>query len=404
MTEGNLLLRNIGLLVTNTGDGPDRLGTIPGAAVVVRGGRIAWTGPERELSPGSEPMAELDCGGGAVLPGFVDSHTHLVYAGDRGDEFGRRLRGETYEEIMAAGGGIQSTVTATRAAAPLALEELAAGRAGRMLAAGTTTVEAKSGYGLDVATEVRLLTVAARVGERLPIDVLPTFLGAHAVPPEFAGDQSGYVSFVIEEMLPACAPHATFCDVFCDEGVFTVAEARAVLNAGKRFGLLPRIHAEQLAHSGGARLAAEVGAVSADHLDQVDASDRQALRAAGTVAVILPGVSFSMQLPQPDARALWDDGVTVAIATDCNPGTSNIETMPFVIALACLEMGLSPEQAVWSATRGGALALGAVDRGIIRTGSPGDLVVLDAPSHIHLAYRPDADIVAAVIKNGVAVS
>jgi imidazolonepropionase len=343
---------------------------------------------------------EIDCDGGAVVPGFVDSHTHLAFAGDRADEFGRRLRGESYEEIMAAGGGIQSTVSATRHASLPDLTAATLLRVERMLRAGTTTVEVKSGYGLDLQNELRLLGVAASVGHALPIDVVPTFLGAHVVPPEFAGDPDGYLDYVIETMLPLAALEAQFCDVFCDEGVFTVDQARRVLLAGREHGMEPRLHANQLAHSGGARLAAEIGAISADHLDHLDDEDIAALRDAGTVAVLLPGVSFSLQLPQARGPDLWEAGVTVALATDCNPGTSNIETMPFVIALACMEMRLSPEQAVWSATRGGALALGLRDRGILAPGTRGDVVILNHPSYVHLAYRPDAPSIRDVVKGG----
>jgi imidazolonepropionase len=224
------------------------------------------------------------------------------------------------------------------------------------------------------------------------------------VPPEFAGDQDGYIDYVISVLMPECAPLARFCDVFCDEGVFTVEQARRVLLAGKDHGLLPRLHANQLARSGGVQLAVEVGATSADHLDHLADEDIALLADAGTVAVLLPGVSFSLRLPQARGRDLWDAGVPVALATDCNPGTAYIETMPFVIALACREMGLSPEQAVWSATRGGALALGLEDRGQLVPGALGDLAVLCHPSYVHLAYRPDSTAVSGVVKRGIPVS
>jgi len=397
---GSVLVTNIGQLVTNDPERDGLLGIVEDGAVVIEDGIVTWVGPRRGLSDQGRDLPEIDCEGRAVVPGFVDCHTHLVYGGDRADEFGRRLRGESYEEIMAAGGGIQSTVTATRRSSMPDLVAASLPRVQRMLRAGTTTVEIKSGYGLDVENEQRLLGVAASVGAALSVDVVPTFLGAHTVPPEFAGDADGYTEYVINEMLPACAPLAQFCDVFCDEGVFTVDQARSVLEAGRRHGLKLRLHANQLAPSGGALLAAELGATSADHLDHLDDDDIAALKKAGTVAVLLPGVSFSLRLPQARGRALWEAGATVALATDCNPGTSNIETMPFVVALACLEMGLSPEQAVWSATRGGALALGLGDRGVVTPGAVGDLVVLDHPSYVHLAYRPDAPPVRSVIKRG----
>ena len=398
MSVGSIGLTNIGQLVTNDPDHGEPLGIVEHAGLLIKDGVVTWVGPADDLP---EVADVVDCGGDAVVPGFVDPHTHLVFAGDRADEFARRLRGESYEQIMATGGGIQSTVTATRDASLGELTQATMERARRMLDAGTTTVEVKSGYGLAVDQEKRLLAVAAAVGAAVSLDVVPTFLGAHAVPKEFAGDPDGYIDHVIAEMLPECAPLARFCDVFCDEGVFTVVQARRVLEAGKEYGLLPRVHANQLAPSGGAQLAAEVGAVSADHLDHLDDDDIVALREAGTVAVLLPGVSLSLQLPQARGRDLWDAGVTVALGTDCNPGTSNIETMPFVIALACLQMGLSPEQALWSATRGSALALGLEDRGQLVPGARGDVVILAHPTYAHLAYRPDAPPVRGVIKRGM---
>lgn len=401
MASGNLLVTNIGELVTNDPERDGLLGLVADAAVVVENGVVSWVGAKQKVPTRAGKYREIDCAGAAVVPGFVDAHTHLAFAGDRVDEFARRLRGESYEQIMAAGGGIQSTVDATRNATFPDLVATSLLRVERMMRLGTTTVEIKSGYGLDVENERRLLEVAAAVDRALPVDVIPTFLGAHAVPPEFAGDTDGYVDYVVDEMLPVCAPLARFCDVFCDVGVFNVDQARKVLTAGRRHGLAPRLHANQLAYSGGVRLAAEMGATSADHLDHLEEADIGALQEAGTVAVLLPAVSFSLRLPQANGKALWDAGVTVALATDCNPGTANIESMPFVIALACLEIGLSPEQALWSATRGGALALGLEDRGRIVSGALGDLLVLDHPTYLHLAYRPDAAHVRSVVKRGV---
>jgi imidazolonepropionase len=397
----DVFLRGIGLLVTNDPDREGLLGAVADAAVVVRAGTIVWAGPETEVPAGGD-LPEVDLEGRCVLPGFVDAHTHAVFAGDRADEFGRRCRGETYEEIMAAGGGIMSTVAATRSASDEDLVRAASGRLEAMLASGTTTVEVKSGYGLEVGTEKRLLEVARRLGDELPIDVVPTFLGAHTVPPE-ATSREEYLREIVDEMLPVCAPLARFCDVFCDEGLFSVEEAGAILRAGRAHGLEPRLHANQLAPSGGAALAAEVGAASADHLDHVTDAEIAAMAAAGTIAVLLPGVSLSLRTPFPDPARFLEAGVTVAIATDANPGTSYILTMPFVVALACLEMGMSPEQAVWSATRGGALALRMDDRGWIRPGAAADLVVLDAESYVHLPYRPDANLVRGVVKGGALV-
>jgi imidazolonepropionase len=395
-----MLLTNIGQLVTNDPQRDGLLGLVEHAAVIVEDGLITWVGEQSDMPAAPEGAVFVDCQGNAVLPGFVDAHTHLAFAGDRGDEFGRRLRGESYEEIMAAGGGIQSTVSATRNASLSDLTATTMARLKRMSRTGTTTAEVKSGYGLDLQNEKRLLAVAGAAGAAVPVDVIPTFLGAHTVSPEFAGDPDGYIDNVIQAMLPSCAPLARFCDVFCDVGVFSVDQARRVLEAGRMHGLEPRLHANQLAHSGGARLAAEMGAVSADHLDHLHDEDITALHDAGTVAVLLPGVSLSLRLPQARGVDLWDAGVAVALATDCNPGTSNIESMPFVVGIACLEMGLSPEQAVWSATRGGALALGLRDRGALVPGMLGDLAILSHPSYVHLAYRPDAPAVARVIKRG----
>lgn len=397
------VLRGIGELVTNAPTRPGLLGVVSDAAVVVQGGTVEWVGSVGDLPARYSALRTVDVEGRAVLPGFVDAHTHCVFAGDRAEEFARRLRGKTYEEILAAGGGIMSTVTATRAATGMELFNTAAGRLDRMLAGGTTTVEIKSGYGLDIETERRMLEVIRALDERHPVDTVPTFLGAHVVPPEFRQDRPGYLDLIRYGMLPVCAPLARYCDVFCDEGAFTVDEARLVLEEGKRYGLKPRLHVEQLGHTGGAALAAEVGAVSADHLDHVTEEEATRLRDTGTVAVLLPGVSLSMRASQPPGRMLWDVGVAVAIATDCNPGTSYTESMSLMVALATLQMGLTPEEAVWAATRGGALAVELSDRGWIVQGAPADLIVLDAPSHVHIPYRPGTNLVGAVVKRGTFV-
>lgn len=398
-----LLLTGIGELVTNRSGGRGDLGVIPDAAVAIESGRVSWVGRRAEVPSGPAALPKLDCGGRAVVPGFVDAHTHIVFAGDRAEEFGRRLRGESYEEILAAGGGILSTVAATRAASEAELVAASTARARRMLGAGTTTIEVKSGYGLDVATEAKMLRVAAAIDAEVPIDVFPTFLGAHVVPEGFRDRRSAYVDLVCGPMLDACAPLARFCDVFCDSAGFSVAETRRILDAAAATGLRARLHADQLSRVGAAQLAAELGAMCADHLDYATADDLVALRRAGTVAVLLPAVSFSMRTPFPDGRWVWDSGVTVALATDCNPGTAWVETMPLVISLACLEMGLTPAEALWAATRGGALALGEEDKGRVVPGAVGDLVVLDAPSYLHIPYRPDGRLVWRVVKSGRAV-
>lgn len=393
-----LTLTNIGQLVTNASGVPGDLGVISDAAVALDGERIVWVGPAAELPASYRDGDTLSCEGRAVLPGFVDSHTHAVFAGDRAEEFARRLRGESYEEILAAGGGIHSTVAATRAASTDRLVDDSVARLGRMLALGTTTAEVKSGYGLTTVDEARILEAAAEAGRRSPVDVVATFLGAHV--PDRAMDRLEYVDLVVDEMLPACAPLAEWCDVFCDRGAFTVDDARRILGAAAGHGLGARMHAEQLTHTGAAALAAEIGAASADHLDHVTAEDATLLREAGVVATLLPAASFSMRSPQAPGRMLWDAGVTVALATDCNPGTSNVESMPLVIALACLEMGLTPEEAVWAATLGGANALRLTDRGQATPGTLADLVILDAPSYTHLPYRPGSALVWKVVKRG----
>ena len=399
----DLLLTGIGQLVTNDPDREGLLGVVDDAAVAIKDGRVAWVGPADGLLREFRQLPEIDCDGRAIIPGFVDSHTHLVFGGNRADEFARRLRGESYEDIMAAGGGIQSTVTATRNTSTSSLVTDAVRRARRMLGTGTTTVEVKSGYGLDLETELRMLEVAAAIPDLVPIDVVATFLGAHVVPSDYQDDREAYVQEVIEEMLPAAAGHADFCDVFCDNGAFSVDEARRILAAASRHGMESRLHANQMAHSGGAALAAEIGAVTADHLDHITDSDVAGLQAAGTVAVLFPTVSLSLQLAPPPARRLWDGGVPVAIATDCNPGTSYVENMQLVVAAATLTSALTPEESLWAATRGGARALRKDDRGWIVPGAAADLVMLEANGYVEIPYRPGTDLVRMVIKGGDAV-
>lgn len=390
----DLLVTGIGHLTTNAGDPLDD------AVIASEDGRISYVGG-RSDAPTQGDARRLDCGGRAVIPAFVDAHTHLVFAGDRSEEFARRAAGESYANIAASGGGILSTVAATRATSEEALYELAAGRARRMLAAGTTTLEVKSGYGLDTETERRLLKVARRLGEELPVTVKTTFLGAHSVPPEFAKDRQGYIDLVIDEMLPAVAPLADYCDVFVEEGVFHPEEGRRILEAAGGHGLKARVHACQLGPGEGASLAAELGAASADHLDHAIAEDAEALAHAGVAAVLLPGASYTLGGRHAPARMIWDAGCTVALASDCNPGTSYLEAMGLVISLAVVEMGLTAEEAIWAATRGGALSLGLEDRGVVQPGMVADLVVLDAPNPTHIPYRPATNLVWRVVAGGV---
>ena len=389
----DLFMTGIGHLTTNVGE------PVRDAVVAVDDGNIAFAGPASD-APAQEGRERLDVSGNAVIPGFVDAHTHLVFAGDRSDEFAQRLAGESYRDIAAAGGGILSTVEATRSASEELLFDLAVKRVWTMIRGGTTTVEIKSGYGLDLETELRLLRVARRIDDELPVTVRTTFLGAHSVPHEYRSDRDAYIELLINEMLPAASDLADFCDVFVEDGVFGVDEAKTIFQAGNALGLPARVHAEQLSHLGGAALAAEIGAASADHLDHVTRDDAAALADAGVTCVLVPGAAYTLGTPQPSGRMLWDAGCTVALATDCNPGTSYMETMSLVISLGVVQMGLTVDEAIWAATRGGAVSLGLDDRGQIKEGSPADLIVLDAPSPAHIPYRPASGLVAKTIKDG----
>lgn len=391
----DVFLTGVGQLTTNTGE------PVSDAVVAVESGMVTYAGPATDAP--DQTGSRYDCDGSAVIPGFVDAHTHLVFAGDRSDEFARRLAGESYSDIAAAGGGILATVASTRDATLEDLFRLAADRVWRMIRAGTTTIEIKSGYGLDLPTELLQLAVAGRIEDELPVTVRKTFLGAHSVPPEYESDRDGYVDLIIEEMLPATAPHADYCDVFVEAGVFSVEEARRIFARAADLGLGARVHAEQLGHTGGAALAADIGAVSADHLDYVTADDADALAAAGVSAVLVPGASYTLRSRQAPGPELWDAGCTVALATDCNPGTSYFESMAPILSLAVVQMGLTVEQAITAATLGGARSLEFEDRGFIGPGAVADLVVLDAPSATHLAYRPGANLVRQTFKSGVAV-
>lgn len=385
------LLTGIGQLVTNDpslGDGSP-LGVIEAAALVVEDGVVVWVGHASD-APGADEA--VDAAGRAVVPGFVDSHTHVVFAGERSEEFAARMAGERY-----TGGGIATTVAATRAASDDALRALARARVGDMTASGTTTLEIKSGYGLTAQDEARILRIAREFTEET------TFLGAHAVPPEFADDRAGYLDLVVGEMLAACVPLARWIDVFCDTGAFTEDEAREVLEAGIAAGLRPRLHGNQLGLGPGVRLAVELGAASVDHCTYLTDTDIDALAGSDTVATLLPGADFGTRAPYPDARRLIGAGVTVALATDCNPGTSFVTSMPLVIALAVRESHMTPAQALHAATAGGARALRRDDVGSLRIGARADLVVVDAPSYVHLAYRPGTPIVSEVWKQGVCV-
>ncbi|WP_091031263.1 imidazolonepropionase [Microbacterium oxydans] len=383
------LLTNIAELTTNVAIGGDPCGTLSDAAVVIEGDRIAWVGAAADAPESDETV---DAGGRAVIPGFVDSHSHLVFAGDRAAEFEARMAGQKY-----AAGGIRSTVAATRAASDEELRARLRGFLAEMLAQGTTTVEVKSGYGLSVADEERLVRLAAEITPEV------TFLGAHVVPVEYADRPDEYVDLVTGPMLDACAPYAKWIDVFCETGAFTVTQSRRVLEAGIARGLAPRVHASQLGPGEGVRLAVELGAASIDHGTYLTDADIDALAQSSTVLTLLPGVEFSTRQPYPDARRLIDAGVTVALACDTNPGSSFTSSMPFCIAIAVRDMGMTPAEAVWAATAGGARALRRDDVGVIAPGTRADLVLLDAPTRVHLAYRPGVPLVRQVWKDGIAV-
>jgi imidazolonepropionase len=384
----SIVITGIGELVTCDGTGADGLGIQDGAAVVVNDERIAWTGPARS-APAADRQIHLD--GRTLIPGFVDSHSHLVFAGDRGAEFVARMAGEPFD-----GGGITSTVGATRSASADELAALVAGRVAEMRAQGTTTVEIKSGYGLSVSEEVRSLLVARQFTTET------TFLGAHVVPAEWQGDRAGYLDLITGQMLAAAAPLARWIDVFCEPGsphAFGVDEARVVLLAGRAAGLGLRLHGNQLGPGPGVQLAVELGAASVDHCTYLRDADVDALAdAAGTtVATLLPGVEFCTQSPYPDAARLLRAGVSVALATDCNPGTCYSSSMSFMIALAVREMGLTPAQALYAATAGSARSLRRTDIGQIVVGARADFAVIDAPSYIHLAYRPGVPTASALL-------
>jgi imidazolonepropionase len=387
----DLLVRGIGRLVPMRGE------VVPAAAVLVRAGRVAWTGPEARLPAGIPDLPELDAAGGAVLPGFVDCHTHLVWAGTRREEFVARLAGQPY-----TGGGIAVTAAATRAATTEELVRLTAARVAAAARTGTTTIEVKSGYGLSTVDELRCLDVIGTVAASQPVRLLATYLGAHAVPADT--DADAYLAEVVGT-LPAARQHgAIWCDVFCDRGAFSVEQAGTILRSARDAGLRLRLHAEQLAATGAARLAAELAVDSADHLDHVSADDARALAAAGVVGVVLPTVTLSTRSDRWDvARRLRDAGVTVALATDCNPGTSWCESMPYAVQLACLGMGMSVGDAFRAATLGGGAALRLTDAGHLEVGACGDLVVLAAEHEADLVAHLGADPVAVTVVGGSVV-
>ena len=408
--NADLLVENAGQLLTLAAPGgPKRgaalrdLGLIPGGAVAVRDQRVLAVGPSDELGKQVEAARRLDARGRVVMPGFVDPHTHLVWAGDRADEFEMRVAGASYMQIMAAGGGIMSTVRHTREAD---LDELVAQtrvRLDRMLAYGTTTIEIKSGYGLNVAAELKQLEAIRRLQSQFPGTLVPTFLGAHAIPAEYQGRADEYVDLLIETMLPAAAGHLPlFCDVFCEEGAFSLAQSARILEAAQSLGFGLKIHVDEFKPLGGTRLAVELGAVSADHVVCTPLDEIELLARSGVITVALPGTPFGLgQRDYTPARAIVDAGGALALATDCNPGTCWCESMQMVIALACRYLRLTPAEAIAAATINAAHALGLGNEvGSLEPGKRADLIVLDAPSYTHLGYRFGTNLIATVIAGG----
>ena len=376
---------------------------IPDGAVVVRGERIDWVGPTAELPALPVGIQVIDATGKVVIPGLVDSHTHLIFAGSREGEFEQRLQGATYQEIAARGGGINATVQRVRQASLDELIALARPRLQRFLQFGVTTIEAKSGYGLSLADELKSLEAIAALNAAGPLELAPTFLGAHAVPPEFRSDRDGYLRLLVETMLPEIARSklAEFCDVFCETGVFDLAESERILHAATTHGLRLKLHADELTPLGGAELAGRLRAVSADHLLCITDAGIDALAASGTVATLLPGTAFFLGLPYAPARKLIERGVAVALASDCNPGTCPTENLPLAGTMACAQMKMLPAEALAALTLNAAAALGRADRiGSIESGKQADLVILDVPDYRQMFYHFGVSHVWRVLKRG----
>ncbi len=410
----DLLIVHAAQLLTLAASGPRTgpaladLGLVEDGAVACRDGRIVAVGPTAEVLAQVDGVAEtLDVRGRVVMPGFVDAHTHVVYAGDRAAEFEQRVQGATYLEIMAAGGGIMSTVRPTRAASLDQLVSETCARLDRMLRLGTTTVEAKTGYGLDADTERKMLRAIAALDATHAVDLVPTYLGAHAIPAEFSGRADEYTDFVVGELarLKAEGQPMEFVDVFCDAGAFTVEQSEAVLTRARELGYGVKIHADEFAHLGGASLAARLGAVSADHLAVTPPAEARRLAEAGVIAVLLPGTSFGLgHTHYADGRAMVEQGAAVALATDLNPGTCACESMPFMLALACRGLRLRPAEAVVAATLNAAYAVGRGDRvGSLAVGKQADLLVLATADYRDLAYRFGGNVVERVVKQGTVV-
>ncbi len=412
--KATLVVRNIGELVTPTGRSARRgaqmsaVRTVRDAAVIVDLETIVWAGPASEIPRIDGPSPEtVDAGGQAVVPGFIDAHTHFVFSGYRDEEFFWRASGVPYMDIHARGGGIANTVRATRAASLDELLASSAPRLERMLELGVTTVEGKSGYGLDLDTELRQLEAMRILDARQPVDIVPTFMGPHSIPKEYKGSPSAYIDFVIREVLPTVREKglARFCDIFCERGVFELDDSRRFLEAAKAAGFGLKLHADEIVRLGGAGLAAELGATSADHLLKASPDDLDAMAKAGVVATCLPITAFTLREPYAEARAMIDRGLAVALASDLNPGSCFSQSIPLAAALAALYMKMSMEEILTALTLNAAAAVGlADDRGSIEPGKLADMLILDAPTYRHLAYNVGMNVVGTVIKRGKIVS
>ncbi|MCX5735726.1 MAG: imidazolonepropionase [candidate division NC10 bacterium] len=419
MIQADLIIEGAAELLTLTGAGnrPRRgeemgdLGIIQRGALAARRGKIVWVGPTADLLTSVRPMAFcklIDAYGKTVMPGLVDPHTHLVFAGSRENEFAMRIQGKTYLEIAAAGGGINATVVATRQASKAELTFAARRSLNRMLPLGTTTVETKSGYGLDLETEIKMLEVIQGLNQDDPITVVPTFMGAHEIPPEFRQDPEAYVDLVITRMIPAVAERklARFCDVFCETGVFSVAQTERIFRAAQAAGMETRVHADELTDLGGAAMAARMKARTADHLLYANDDGIRAMAQAGVIAVLLPGTAYFLHMQRyARARDMIAAGVPVALATDFNPGSCMTESMPLIMNMACTQMRMLPAEAITAATINAAWAIGEQERvGSLEVGKQADLLVLDAPNHEHLCYHFGVNLVERVVKDGKVVA
>lgn len=410
--EADLLIENAAQLLTLTAsdravEADENLGIIANGTVAARDGRIVWVGPASQASRNVSLFSggkAIEALGKVVMPGFIDSHTHLLFAGTREKEFDLRLRGVTYQEIAAKGGGIKSTVDKTRRASKEELTAIGRKNLDSMLSLGTTTVEAKTGYGLSTKDEIKMLEALEALGREHPLDIIPTFLGAHEIPPEYAGRREDYVRLLIEEMIPAVAEKrvAVFCDVFCEEGIFSLEESRRILEAGRRYGMLPKIHADELSSLGGAELAAEIGAVSADHLLFISEKGMGSLAEKRVVATLLPGTAFFLFMGRyAPARRMIAKGINVALATDFNPGSCMTESLPLITTIACTQMRMTPAEAILGVTLNAAKALRKEGEiGSLDPGKQADLVILDVPDYRQLSYHFGVNHVNKVVKKG----